>query len=168
MLEGSRNASQYKIYSGDNLPVSKFSNSYSISFWVYINDYKYSLKENKYIIMRGNKDEQNDSPIIYLTPYQNNLVVKVKLQSQEDPTEFETDDLKTESHNNVNQTLKEDSTVSELNNSNNQNTNNQNTNSVSNNVSNNNTSNPNNVNSQVNSFANVPNKDNFNKPQNKK
>ena len=86
MLEGSRNGSQYKLYSGDNLPVSKFSNSYTISFWVYINDYKYSLKENKYILMKGNKDEDNDSPIIYLTPYQNNLVVRVKLQSQEDPT----------------------------------------------------------------------------------
>jgi hypothetical protein len=118
MVEGSRNGSQYKLYSGDNLPVSKFSNSYTISFWVYINDYKYSLKENKYILMKGNKDEDNDSPIIYLTPYQNNLVVRVKLQSQEDPTQFETDELKTESATNVNQTLKEDSSVSKLNNNN--------------------------------------------------
>ena len=117
MVEGSRNGSQYKLYSGDNLPVSKFSNSYTISFWVYINDYKYSLKENKYILMKGDKDEDNDSPIIYLTPYQNNLVVRVKLQSQEDPTQFETDELKIKSATNENQTLKEDSSVSELNNS---------------------------------------------------
>lgn len=124
MVEGSRNASQYKFYSGDNLPISKLSNSYTISFWVYINDYKYSLKENKYILMKGNKDENNDSPIIYLTPYQNNLVVRVKLQSQEDPTQFETDEsrideFKVETSINENQTLKEDSAVSELNNNNN-------------------------------------------------
>lgn len=116
MLEGSRNGSQYKLYSGDNLPVSKLSNSYTISFWVYINDYKYSLKENKYILMKGNKDEDNDSPIIYLTPYQNNLVVRVKLQSQEDPTQFENDEAKVEPHTNENQTLKEDSSVPQLNN----------------------------------------------------
>ena len=118
VLEGSRNGSQYKLYSGENLPVSKLSNSYTISFWVYINDYKYSLKENKYIIMKGNKDEDNDSPIIYLTPYQNNLVVRIKLQSQEDPTQFENDEVKTEPHTNENQTLKEDSSVPKLNNTN--------------------------------------------------
>ena len=116
MVEGSRNASQYKLYGGDNLPVSRFSNSFTISFWVYINDYKYSLKENKYILMKGNKDESNDSPIIYLTPYQNNLVVRMKLQSQEDPTKFENNEVKKETHTNNNQTFKEDSSTPALNN----------------------------------------------------
>lgn len=114
-VERSRNASQYKMYSGDNLPVSKFSNSYTISFWVYINDYKYSLKENKYILMKGKKDVNSDSPIIYLSPHQNNLVVKIKLQSDEDPTEFNTNELSQDIESNVNTTLREDSAVEEIN-----------------------------------------------------
>lgn len=148
MLVGSRNASQYKLYSGDNLPISKFSNSYTISFWVYINDYKYSLKENKYIMMKGNKDEDNDNPIIYLTPYQNNLVVRVKLQSQEDPTKFNDDELKNKVDDNVNQTLKEDSSKPELNNNNSGNNNSGNNNSGNNNSTNNNSGNNNSGNNQ--------------------
>ena len=151
MLVGSRNASQYKLYSGDNLPISKFSNSYTISFWVYINDYKYSLKENKYIMMKGNKDEDNDNPIIYLTPYQNNLVVRVKLQSQEDPTKFNDDELKKGVDDNVNQTLKEDSSKPELNNNNSGNNN-----SGNNKSSNNQESTNTNENSNTSQFMNVP------------
>ena len=164
MVQGSRNASQYKLYSGDNLPVSKFSNSFTISFWVYINDYKYSLKENKYILMKGNKDEANDSPIIYLSPYQNNLVVRMKLQSQEDPTQFEDDELKTESATNVNQTLKQDSSVPELNNAKNsasENVSNLSTNSTTNSTTDSNAVLENEQLPSGDNFMNLPVKDNF-------
>ena len=60
------------------LPSSKFSNEYSISFWININDYNYNYGKEKVIMRRGNAGSGN--PEIVLDSKKNDLIVRVKLQ----------------------------------------------------------------------------------------
>lgn len=58
---------------------SEFSNNYSLSFWLNVAGYKYKYKQDKIIIQKG------DSMKIYLEPLVNNLNMKVKLQTNNEP-----------------------------------------------------------------------------------
>ena len=60
------------------LPSSKFSNEYSISFWININDYNYNYGKEKVIMRRGKAGSGN--PEIVLGAKKTDLIVRVKLQ----------------------------------------------------------------------------------------
>lgn len=61
-----------------NIPNSQFSNEYGISMWIKVNDYTYNYDQDKVLLRHGDKDNAN--PEILLTPYDNNLIVRIKLQ----------------------------------------------------------------------------------------
>ena len=60
------------------IPSSKYSNEYSISFWININDYNYNYGKEKVIMRRGQAGSGN--PEIVLDAKKNDLIVRVKLQ----------------------------------------------------------------------------------------
>ena len=70
---------QYNI-PGSGLPTSQFSNEYSISMWLRVDDYSYRYGEKKVILRRGDGDSVN--PEISLDERDNNLVVKLGLATQ--------------------------------------------------------------------------------------
>lgn len=79
------NAKQGKnnsVIKGTEIPSSSFSNEYSMSFWLKINDYKYRFREKKIIMLRGKEDGSNANPEIYLEPIENNMVFRIKLQAE--------------------------------------------------------------------------------------
>lgn len=69
--------SQYDIGSSD-MPNSSYSNEYSLSFWVYVDDYSYRQGQPKFLLRRGNT-KTAVNPEIYLHPSQNTLHVNISM-----------------------------------------------------------------------------------------
>lgn len=69
--------SQYDIGSSD-LPNSSYSNEYSLSFWVYVDDYSYRQGQPKFLLRRGST-KTAVNPEIYLHPSQNTLQVNISM-----------------------------------------------------------------------------------------
>ena len=63
------------------IPLSAQGNEYSISFWMFIKDYNYRYGSNKSILYRGDKDNTESNPYIYLHPTTNDMTIKVQLQT---------------------------------------------------------------------------------------
>ena len=61
------------------IPSSSFSNEYSISCWINVQDYNYNYGKEKVILRRGKAGSGN--PEIILDAKNNNLIVRVKLQN---------------------------------------------------------------------------------------
>jgi hypothetical protein len=70
-------ASKFSVGSG-SIPTSNYSNEYSISMWINIDNYTYNYGQEKYILCRGNPGSGN--PEIVLDAKTNDLIVKLKLQ----------------------------------------------------------------------------------------
>lgn len=77
-VSGVVNATNQIDINRSNIPQSQYSNEYSISFWVKIDDYTYKYNEPKVIYRHGDADAPN--PEILLAPSDNNLIVRTKLQ----------------------------------------------------------------------------------------
>jgi hypothetical protein len=69
--------SQYDIGSSD-MPNSSYSNEYSLSFWVYVDDYSYRQGQPKFLLRRGST-KTIVNPEIYLHPSQNTLQVNISM-----------------------------------------------------------------------------------------
>lgn len=73
-----------------NEDINTVSNEYSISLWMYIDDWNYKFGEKKNVLQRENEKRQFN-PYIYLDPYKNNVNI-----------EFYTKPMKDNSYNSVN------------------------------------------------------------------
>lgn len=82
IIKNAKSGKSYSIIKSKEIPTSSFSNEYAISFWLYIDDYNYKFKKQKNILLKGSKDGVNANPEIYLNPIENNMTVKIKLQSE--------------------------------------------------------------------------------------
>ena len=82
LVTKSKNGKKSSLVKSKNIPTSDFSNEYAISFWIYLDDYNYKFKKRKNILLKGKSDGSNANPEIYLEPIENNLTVKIKLQSE--------------------------------------------------------------------------------------
>lgn len=65
---------------GGTIPSSQYSNEYSISIWMKVDDYTYRYGKEKVILRRG--DSGSGNPEIVLAPNTNDLIVRVKMQTQ--------------------------------------------------------------------------------------
>ncbi len=74
-------ADQYIMIDKSSIPLSAQGNEYSISFWMFIKDYNYRYGSNKSILYRGDKDNTESNPYIYLNPTTNDMTIKVQLQT---------------------------------------------------------------------------------------
>ena len=71
-------ATNFSIGNG-SIPSSKYSNEYSISMWLNIDNYTYNYGKEKIILRRGDKGDGN--PEIVLDAKTNDLIVRLKLQN---------------------------------------------------------------------------------------
>ena len=78
LLPNIKDATSTSNISSSSIPSSSYSNEYSISFWINIQDFNYRYGDEKVILSRGDKGSGN--PEILLDKKQNNLIVRVKLQ----------------------------------------------------------------------------------------
>lgn len=80
LLEGINDArNEYEVGSA-KMPNSTYSNEYSLSYWMYVDDYSYRQGQRKFIARRGDlKSEVN--PEIYLHPNHNTLQINVSLMT---------------------------------------------------------------------------------------
>ena len=78
LLPDVTDASTANVIASSSIPSSSFSNEYSISCWVNIQDFNYGYGQDKVILRRG--DAGSGNPEIILDKKQNNLIVRVKLQ----------------------------------------------------------------------------------------
>ena len=76
-----KNANSKFIVGSGSIPNSNYSNEYSISCWINIKDYNYNYGKEKVIVRRGEKGSGN--PEIFLAEKTNDLIVRIKLQGQD-------------------------------------------------------------------------------------
>jgi hypothetical protein len=72
-------ATNFNVGSG-SIPSSKYSNEYSMSMWLNIDNYTYNYGKEKTILRRGDKGSGN--PEIILDAKTNDLIVRLKLQNK--------------------------------------------------------------------------------------
>ena len=81
LIEGQQDATQYVVVDKNKIPLSVQGNEYSISMWLFIKDYNYRYGSKKVILYRGDKDNVESNPYIYLDTKNNDLVIRVQTQS---------------------------------------------------------------------------------------
>jgi hypothetical protein len=81
LIPNEHQADKYILIDKSKIPVSAQGNEYSISFWMFIKDYNYRYGVNKSILYKGNKDNTESNPYIYLDPTTNDMTIKVQLQT---------------------------------------------------------------------------------------
>lgn len=81
IMEGQQDATEYVMIDKSKIPLSVQGNEYSISFWVFIRDYNYRYGSKKAILYRGDKENESSNPYIYFDSKNNDLTVRVELQS---------------------------------------------------------------------------------------
>jgi hypothetical protein len=80
VLPDIKDATSKTVLASSTIPSSSYSNEYSVSFWVNIQDYNYNYGKEKVIMRRGKEGSGN--PEIILDAKKNDLIVRVKLQGQ--------------------------------------------------------------------------------------
>lgn len=81
LIPNEHQADKYIMIEKSTIPLSAQGNEYSISFWMFIKDYNYRYGSNKSILYRGDKDNTESNPYIYLHPTTNDMTIKVQLQT---------------------------------------------------------------------------------------
>ena len=76
-----KNASSKFIVGSGSIPNSNYSNEYSVSCWINVQDYNYNYGKEKVILRRGEKGSGN--PEIFLAEKTNDLIVRIKLQGED-------------------------------------------------------------------------------------
>ena len=80
VLPDIKDATSKTVLASSTIPSSSYSNEYSVSFWLNIQDYNYNYGKEKVIMRRGTAGSGN--PEIILDAKKNDLIVRVKLQGQ--------------------------------------------------------------------------------------
>jgi hypothetical protein len=81
LVDGQHDATKSVIVDNSKIPLSAQGNEYTISFWIYIKDYNYRFGNNKTILHRGDKENKESNPFIYLHSDNNDMTIKVQLQT---------------------------------------------------------------------------------------
>ena len=81
LLSGQHNGNKYLVVDKSTIPLSAQGNEYSVSFWLFVKDYNYRYGSNKTILYRGDKENTESNPYIYLNPTSNDMTIKVQLQT---------------------------------------------------------------------------------------
>ncbi len=81
LIEGQQDGTQYMVVDKNKIPLSAQGNEFSISLWVFIKDYNYRYGSRKVLLYRGDKENVESNPYIYFEPKNNDLTVRVQLQS---------------------------------------------------------------------------------------
>jgi len=63
--------------------INKSNGQYSISMWIYVNDWNYKFGKKKTILKRENA-EKKQNPHVYLDPYKNDMVVDFYINDSSD------------------------------------------------------------------------------------
>jgi len=108
LIDGQHDATKSVIVDNRKIPLSAQGNEYTISFWIFIKDYNYRYGNTKTILYRGDKDNKESNPFIYLHPTNNDMTIKVQLQTDG------TTSINTNLNNNMNSNINNESNKEEF------------------------------------------------------
>ena len=80
LIKLTHDSTLHKVIKDKNIPASKYSNEYSYSFWINIDNYDHSFKQKKNVFVKGTKDGSRFNPEISLDPIDNNILIRIQLQ----------------------------------------------------------------------------------------
>ena len=80
LIKLTHDSTLHKVIKDKNIPASKYSNEYSYSFWINIDNYDHRFKQKKIIFVKGTKDGARFNPEISLDPIDNNILIRIQLQ----------------------------------------------------------------------------------------
>ena len=81
LLDHAVKADQPLIIKHNNIPRSEYGNEYTLSYWIYINDWEFKNKLPKSVMYRGDKGAVATTPGFWFYPENNRLKVAFQLQS---------------------------------------------------------------------------------------
>ena len=74
-------ATQPMTISNKKIPVSEYGNEYTLSFWMFVNDWALGNREAKSVLYRGDENAIATNPGVWFYPHDNTLKVAFQLQS---------------------------------------------------------------------------------------
>ncbi len=89
-----QNAKKPMEYSNTKIPLPKDGTGYSMSCWLYINDWDYNYGEWKHILHKGDAEGHITQPGIYLHPTKNKLIVRFDRKYRPQNYEFRENHIK--------------------------------------------------------------------------
>jgi len=81
LVDGQHDGTKNIVVDRRKIPLSVQGNEYTVSFWIFIKDFNYRYGNTKTILHRGNKENTESNPSIYLHPKNNDLTIKLQLQT---------------------------------------------------------------------------------------
>ena len=74
-------ANQPLLIKNNDIPKSRYGNEYTLSYWIYVNDWEFKNKLPKSVLYRGDKGAVATNPGFWFFPEDNNLKIVFQLQS---------------------------------------------------------------------------------------
>lgn len=81
LVDGQHDATKHIVIDRRKIPLSVQGNEYTVSFWIFIKDFNYRYGNTKTILYRGDKENTQSNPSIYLHPNNNDMTIKLQLQT---------------------------------------------------------------------------------------
>lgn len=75
-LRTPKNSKKPMTFKDSKVPISKSGYGYSLSVWLFVNDWDYKLGEWKHVLHKGDEEANSVQPGIFLHPYSNKLVIR--------------------------------------------------------------------------------------------
>ena len=67
----------YQHFSNSKLPIAKYGNGYSYSFWINVSDWEYNYGKPKHVFSKGDRAGVSVNPGVWLYPKDNNLMIRI-------------------------------------------------------------------------------------------
>lgn len=80
----SKNVNPYKMIPKSKFKPSKYTNGWTYSFWIRVDDWNYKYGEAKHIFHRGDRDGYSVSPGLWLHPTNNSIMVRLHTRSSDE------------------------------------------------------------------------------------
>jgi len=76
LVDGVKDASKPIMLTRDTLPNSKVGQEFTLSFWMYVNDFNYQFSKPKHIFHIGDDNASSTTPGVWIYPKDNHMMVR--------------------------------------------------------------------------------------------
>lgn len=87
-----QNAKKSAVFSNKMVPLPRSGSAYSMTFWMYVDDWDYKFGQWKHVVHKGAKDAYVVQPGIWLHPKQNKLIIRFDRKAK--PNSYDTKEFK--------------------------------------------------------------------------
>jgi hypothetical protein len=76
LVEGIKDATKHAMLTRDVLPNSKVGQEFTMSFWIYVNDFNYQYSKPKHVFHIGDDNANSTTPGVWIYPKDNHMMIR--------------------------------------------------------------------------------------------